>query len=79
MIVEGEKTLGRLHDPLQAELNVCRGVLLPVVSGELLEVISEDSLKVVRSMLSISGRRNEGLKSERQLWLHTSLELDGCR
>jgi len=53
VIAAGEKAFGYLGDPLQAEPPVLGGVFLLVVFGKLLEVLSEDILKVVRSPLSI--------------------------
>ncbi len=67
VIAAGEKALGYLGDPLQAEPSVRGGVLLLIVFGEPLEVLFEYSLKDVRSARSIGGGGKRGLKSERQL------------
>ena len=52
-------------------------LFLFVVFGKLLEVLSEDGLKGVRSPLSIGGDGKRGLEPERKLRMHTSLQRDG--
>lgn len=65
VIAAGEKPLGHLGDPLQAEPSVRGGVFLLVVFGKLLKVLSEDILKVVRSPLSVGADRMRRLESGR--------------
>jgi len=73
VITAGDETLSHLCDPLQSEPPVCVGVLLLIVFGKLSEVLFEDSLKDVRSALSIGGGWIRGLQSERQLWVHIDI------
>ncbi len=69
VIAAGDEVLDHLCDPLQTEAPVCGSVLFLIAVGEVLEVLLENGLKDIRSLLGIGGG---GVRTEpkRQLCLH---------
>ena len=72
VIATAEEVLDHLRDALQTEASEGRGIVLLIAVGELLEVLLENGLKHVRSVLTV---RLETIRAEGKRELCLPIEI----